>query len=160
MALPPPSTTCAASSRTPQFAAAEFSTRFLDDYPYVAPVIEVIEAGTCTTVQDYPGRVGHWDIGVPPGGPLDDYAFRLANRIVGNHPSAAGLECTLHGPTLRFHDAAVIALTGAPALATLDDEPLPWWQPIPVKAQQVLRVGSRQQRLSQLHRHPLRVGRP
>lgn len=45
------------------------------------------------------------------------------------------------GPTLKFHGDAVIALTGAPALATLDDgEPLPWWKPIAVRASQVLRI--------------------
>lgn len=51
----------------------------------------MVEPGTYTTVQDYPGRAGYWDIGVPPSGPMDDYAFRLGNRIVGNHASAAGL---------------------------------------------------------------------
>jgi urea carboxylase len=125
-----------------EFGAGDVSTRFLDRFEYASPVIEVLEAGTYTTVQDYPGRTGHWDVGVPPSGPMDDYAFRMANRIVGNHASAAGLECTLQGPSLRFHDAAVIALTGAPAVATLDDgEPLPWWQPIEVRANQVLRIG-------------------
>jgi urea carboxylase len=51
-----------------EFAAAELSTGFLDRYKYVSPVIEVIEAGTYTTVQDYPGRIGYWDVGVPPSG--------------------------------------------------------------------------------------------
>ena len=125
-----------------EFAAGSVSTRFLDRYEYVSPVVEVIEPGTYTTVQDYPGRHGHWDVGVPPSGPMDDYAFRMANRIVGNHASAAGLECTLQGPTLRFHGPAVIALTGAPAHASLDDgDPLPWWKPIAVRANQVLRIG-------------------
>ena len=51
------------------FGAGRLSTRFLDGFAFVAPVIEVIEAGTYTTIQDYPGRVGYWDIGVPPSGP-------------------------------------------------------------------------------------------
>nr|MBL8457324.1 urea carboxylase [Zoogloeaceae bacterium] len=128
--------------QSPAFVAGTVSTRFLDHYHYVSPVIEVLEPGTYTTVQDYPGRSGHWDIGVPPSGPMDDYAFRLANRIVGNHESAAGLECTLQGPALKFHGDALIALTGAPAPATLDGgAPLPWWAPIEVRAGQVLRIG-------------------
>jgi len=123
------------------FRAGRVSTRFLDSYAYVSPVVEVIAAGTYTTVQDYPGRAGYWDIGVPPSGPMDDYAFRLANRIVGNHEYAAGLECTLQGPSLRFHGDALIALTGAPARATLDDGPeLPWWQPVTVNAGQTLKI--------------------
>ena len=125
-----------------EFAAGKVSTRFLDRFGYVSPVVEVLEPGTYTTVQDYPGRTGYWDIGVPPSGPMDDYAFRIANRIVGNADSAAGLECTLQGPALKFHGDAVIALTGAPALATLDNgDPLPWWRPVTVRAHQVLRIG-------------------
>ena len=60
-------------------------------------------AGPTTTVQDYPGRLGYWDVGVPPSGPMDDLAFRLANRLLGNAEGAAGLEFTAPGPTLRFN---------------------------------------------------------
>ncbi|MFJ5445510.1 urea carboxylase [Methylobacillus methanolivorans] len=126
---------------SPEFNQASFWTRFLDHYQFVPAVIEVLEPGTYTSVQDYPGRLGYWSIGVPPSGPMDDYAFRLANRIVGNHESAAGLECTLQGPSLKFHQDAVIALTGADCPATLDDEFVAYWQPINVKAGQVLKVG-------------------
>ncbi|GGX00714.1 urea carboxylase [Pigmentiphaga litoralis] len=126
---------------SPAFHEAGLSTRFLDTFDFVAPTVEVVEAGTYTTVQDYPGRVGYWDIGVPPSGPMDDWAFRLANRIVGNHASAAGLECTVIGPTLRFHSDSVIALTGAPTAATLDGKAVPFWAPITVRAGQVLTVG-------------------
>ncbi len=120
---------------------ARLATRFLDDFAYQAPVIEVLEPGTYSSVQDFPGRTGYWDIGVPPSGPMDDYAFRLGNRIVGNDASAAGLECTLIGPTLRFHGDAIIALTGAPTRATLDDAEVEFWQPVPVRAGQTLKIG-------------------
>ena len=56
-----------------------------------------------TTVQDYPGRTGFWHVGVPPSGPMDALAFRLANRLVGNPEPPPALECTMTGPTLRFH---------------------------------------------------------
>lgn len=125
----------------PRFIAGEMTTRFLDSFTYQAPVIEVLEPGTFTTVQDYPGRLGYWDIGVPPSGPMDDYAFRLANRIVGNASESAGVECTLVGPTLRFHHDAVIALTGAATAAILDGASIPMWKPVQVKAGQVLAVG-------------------
>ncbi len=92
------------------------TTRFLDSFNIMRLAIEVLEPGTYTTVQDYPGRTGYWDVGVPPSGPMDDYAFRLANRIVGNPIQAAGMECTLAGPTLHFHSDSVIALTGAETL--------------------------------------------
>lgn len=123
------------------FAQARISTRFLDGFTYHPRQIEIIEPGTYTTVQDYPGRTGYWDIGVPPSGPMDDYAFRLANRIVGNHESAAGIECTIQGPSLRFHCDAIIALTGADPAATLDGEPVALWVPVQVRSGQVLRTG-------------------
>jgi urea carboxylase len=72
---------------------------------------------------------------------MDDYAFRMANRIVGNAPDAAGIEATLVGPTLRFHGDAIVALTGAECAATLDGEPVPMWQPIAVRSGQVLATG-------------------
>ncbi|MDX5441980.1 MAG: urea carboxylase [Alteromonadaceae bacterium] len=117
------------------------STRALESFEFKPSVAEVVKPGTYTTVQDYPGRVGYWNIGVPPSGPMDDYAFRIANRIVGNHNDAAGLESTLIGPSLKFHNDSVVALTGALTDATLDGKTVEFWKPITVKAGQVLAVG-------------------
>lgn len=123
------------------FGSADVATNKLASFAYQAPVVEVMQPGTYTSVQDYPGRVGLWSIGVPPSGPMDDYAFRLANRIVGNHESAAALEITLIGPKLRFHTDTVIALTGAKSPAKLDGHLIDFWSPVTVKAGQVLEVG-------------------
>jgi urea carboxylase len=130
-----------AIARDAEFAAGVVSTAKLASFAYAPHAIEVLEPGTYTTVQDYPGRTGFWDIGVPPSGPMDDRAFRLANAIVGNEPAAAGIEATIVGPTLRFHSATIIALTGAPSPATLDRQPVAFWQPIAVAPGQVLRLG-------------------
>ncbi|OZI54109.1 urea carboxylase [Bordetella genomosp. 4] len=124
-----------------RFETGALSTRFLDNFDFQPTAIEILEAGTYTSVQDYPGRVGYWNIGVPPSGPMDDYAFQLANRIVGNAPEAAGLECTLIGPTLKFHTDAVIALTGAKMDAWLDDQPVAMWRPLHVRPGQILVTG-------------------
>ncbi len=75
--------------------------------------ITVIEPGLFTTVQDL-GRPRHRASGVPLSGAADGVSLRLANLLVGNPESAAGLECTLLGPTLRFDQDAVIALVGSP----------------------------------------------
>ena len=76
--------------------------------------IEVVRPGMLTTVQDWPGRVGYWHIGVPPSGPMDDLSFRIGNRVLGNAEGAAGLECTRGGPALRFPDGGRVCVTGAP----------------------------------------------
>ena len=103
--------------------------------------VEVVEPGSFTTVQDHPGRVGYWMVGVPPSGPMDDLSYRLVNRAVGNAGHAAGLECTATGPTLRFTGATVVCLGGAVMTADLDGQPMPWWQPFEVQPGQVLRLG-------------------
>ncbi len=126
----------------PVFVKGEHYTRYLDRVSYQAPTIEVLAPGTQTTVQDYPGRSGYWDVGIPPSGPMDALAFRLANRLVGNPPQAAGLELTLNGPSLKFNRDCTIALTGATLQATLDGEPVDFWQSLPVKAGSVLKIGA------------------
>jgi urea carboxylase len=115
-----------------RFAAGAFPTSLLREFEYKTRAIEVLEAGTQSTVQDYPGRLGYWHIGVPPSGPIDDKAFRIANEVVGNAPDAAGLEMSLIGPVLKFHSDAVVAATGA-------DMGVARWQPIHVKAGETLR---------------------
>ena len=58
---------------------------------------------------------------------MDDIAFRMANRLVGNEEGLAGLEITLRGPTLKFYCDTLIAITGAPISAEIETEKiLPW----------------------------------
>lgn len=103
--------------------------------------IEVVRAGMLTTVQDWPGRVGYWHVGVPPSGPMDDLSFRIGNRVLGNAEGAAGLECTKAGPALRFPGGARICVTGAPVPVTLDGRPVPQWQSVLVPAGGVVDIG-------------------
>ena len=104
-------------------------------------MIEIHEPGPRTTVQD-PGRRGQQRYGIPPSGPMDAFAFVVANRLVGNDGGAAAIETTLSGPTLKFNCDAAICLGGAELAATLDGEPVPYWQPIQVKTGQVLSLGT------------------
>ena len=104
-------------------------------------MFEVIQPGLETSIQDYPGRIGYWNQGFPPSGPMDSWSFRLANLLVGNEPGAAGLECQYLGPTLKFQRDAVIAVTGADMQPKLDGQPVPLWESIPVKAGQTLALG-------------------
>lgn len=116
-------------------------TRSLADMDFIAPTVQVLAAGTQTTLQDYPGRTGYWDVGVPPSGPMDSLSFRLANALLDNAVDAVALELTMTGPTLRFHVATKIALTGALFQASLDDRPVSFNQVIAVQAGQVLSLG-------------------
>ncbi|MDO8206623.1 MAG: urea carboxylase [Gallionella sp.] len=124
------------------FADGLQTTRYLNGFHYYPSTIDVIEPGVQSTIQDFPGRTGYWNIGVPPSGPMDALAFRLGNRLLGNAADAAGLELTVSGPTLLFNTDTVIALTGAAMSAELDGEPLSFWHSHAVKAGSVLRLGS------------------
>lgn len=117
------------------------ATAALIGLPMPPADIAVLTPGIQTTVQDSPGRIGYWAVGVPPSGPMDDLALRLGNRAVGNPENAAGLEMTLGGVALRFGRALVIALTGAALKADLDGKPVAWWKPLSVPAGGVLRLG-------------------
>ena len=124
------------------FRIGSVTTKYLSTLPYVPATIEVLEGGTQTTVQDYPGRIGYWDVGVPPSGPMDNLSFRLANRLVGNPDTAAALELTVNGPTLRFNTAAIVSLTGAHMPATLDRKPVAFHRALRIRPGQTLRIGS------------------
>jgi urea carboxylase len=124
-----------------EFRAGRVHTGMLETLPYAPAAIEVVEPGTQTTVQDWPGRRGYWDVGVPPSGPMDALSFRLANAILGNARDVAGLECTAVGPALRFRTSVVVALTGADMNAQIDGEPAPRFAPVTVPAGAVLRLG-------------------
>jgi urea carboxylase len=126
------------------FEKGGITTSFLQTFTYRRNALDVIEPGTQTTVQDYPGRRGFWHVGVPPSGPMDALAFRLANRLIGNPDSAAGLEIAVTGPTLRFASDAVIALTGADFGARLDGIPVPRWRSMVVREGALLEMTTAQ----------------
>lgn len=110
------------------FLSASITTRYLDSFVYQPNTFSVISPGTMTTVQDYPGRQGYWDIGIPPSGPYDNWSFRLGNRLLGNTEDCAGLEITLSGPELVFNCSSQIIITGATIEAKLNGEPIDCWQ--------------------------------
>ncbi|CAG7920905.1 unnamed protein product [Penicillium olsonii] len=124
------------------FKSGSFTTGSLNTFPYEAQVVEVIDAGSDTAVQDFPGRQGLWHIGMPPSGPMDSYSFRLANRVVGNNDRAAGLECSIQGPTLLFHTTTTVAVVGANAPVSVDGELKASGIAINIKAGQKLSIGT------------------
>jgi urea carboxylase len=103
-------------------------------------MVQVIKKGLETSVQDYPGRIGTLNLGFPPSGPMDSWSFRLANVLVQNEPGAAALECQFMGPTLKFNSDRIIAITGADMSPKIDGTPVPLWQSLEVKKDQVLEM--------------------
>jgi urea carboxylase len=123
------------------FASGNVSTKLLEGVAYQRRAIRVIAGGTATSVQDWPGRLGLWNVGVPPSGPMDDRSFRLGNLILGNPEGTAGLEITASGPTLLFEAPARVCLTGADFGATLGGVPAARGVPLDIAAGQTLAMG-------------------
>ncbi len=138
----PTSPICARSGDAPGFAAGGITTSFLRDFAYRRTAIEVVEPGTQTTVQDFPGRLGYWHVGVPPSGPMDSLAFRLANRLVGNAEDAAGLEIAVTGPALRFSVRHDDRGDGRGFRRALDGSAIPRWTAVAVQAGSLLEMGT------------------
>jgi urea carboxylase len=126
---------------SPEFVAGTQTTRMLGDFRYRPATLDVLESGVQSSIQDWPGRLGYWDVGVPPSGPMDALSMRLANRLAGNAEGSAALELTAAGPTLRFNCDCVIALAGAAMTATLDGEPIAFWKTHRIRAGAVLKLG-------------------
>jgi biotin-dependent carboxylase-like uncharacterized protein len=103
-------------------------------------VVEVVRAGALTTVQDL-GRPGWAHLGVPRSGALDPSALRLANRLVGNPETAAALETTMTGCTLRLRRAGTVAVTGAPAVLRVAGRPVDAGGPVAVPAGALVELG-------------------
>lgn len=120
------------------FQAGHVYTQMLKDFVPAEAAIEVLDGGIQTTVQDWPGRIGHWDIGVPPSGPMDSFSFRIGNKLIGNNEGAPGLELTLRGGSYQFRGDVTFCLTGAEMSAKLDGIEIPMYKMIHAKCGQVL----------------------
>jgi len=89
--------------------------------------LEILSPGPLTTVQD-PGRYGFGRYGVPPSGALDSFSLRVANVLVGNPETEAGIEITLMGLKVRVLTDLVVALCGGDLQPYLNDKPLDMWR--------------------------------
>ncbi len=130
-----------AIASSPIFADGLVTTTLLNNFHVNRYVLEVIESGTQTTLQDYPGRLHYWHVGVPPSGPMDSFSFRIANRLVGNDESAPGIEMTGIGGKFRFSCDTAVAICGADMLPTIDGTCVPLWQTLRVSAGATLTFG-------------------
>lgn len=102
--------------------------------------ITVVSPGPLATIQDL-GRTGLAHLGITAAGALDRHSLRLANRLVGNRASAAGIECTYGGLVVTFDTPRLIAITGAPCPMTLAGRAIGMNSPVEVPAGAQLRIG-------------------
>ena len=89
------------------FRSGRVATNVLNNFAFSPRTVDVLAPGAQSGLQELPGRLHLWHVGVPPSGPMDERSFRLANTIVGNPETTAALELTVNGPTLRFNADAI-----------------------------------------------------
>lgn len=100
-------------------------------------MIHVKNPGLQTTIQDG-GRIGYYEVGMPPSGAMDHYSYTVSNLLVGNDENAATLEITYMGPVLEFQVDAVIALTGGEIPPKINGNPVPMWEALSINSGDVL----------------------
>ncbi|MGI5504159.1 biotin-dependent carboxyltransferase family protein [Lentzea sp. CA-135723] len=103
--------------------------------------ITILKTGPQALIQDL-GRPGHAHLGVPPSGALDQHSLKLANRLVGNEESAAGLELLLGGAELVAHTACTIAVTGPSTRIHVDGRLRDSHQPLDIAPDQHITIGT------------------
>lgn len=77
-----------------------------------ARALRIVATGPLATVQDF-GRPGQAALGIGRSGACDRGSHRLANALVGNHPTLATLEVTLGGLVVESDHPLVLATAGA-----------------------------------------------
>ncbi len=123
-------------------ASGRVATTALRSFPFVPDSVDVIAPGAQSSIQELPGRLNLWHVGVPPSGPMDERSFRHANRLVGNADTTTALELTVSGPTLRFNAGARVAISGATMPAKLDGVPVAHGTAFDVAPGQILSIGA------------------
>lgn len=124
----------------PDFVAARHHTGSAAAVSLEHRSVEVLAAGTSTSVQDVDGRLGYWHVGVPPGGAADGRSLAHANGLLGNDANAAGLEMLARGPTLRFTGATRVVVSGATTEVSVDGDIVAGHLPFLVPAGATLRI--------------------
>lgn len=97
--------------------------------------IKILKAGLFSTIQDL-GRFGYQDQGFSIAGAMDEYAFTLGQKLIGNEGPA--IECTIIGPTIEFMSDNAIVITGACFDAKLNGEDIAHQTVVAVKKGDVL----------------------
>lgn len=103
--------------------------------------ITITRTGPQALVQDL-GRPGHAHLGVPPSGAVDPDSLRLANRLVGNDETAAGLELLLGGAQLTAEASCTVAVTGPAVLVWIDGKLADSHQPVHLAKGSTLEIGT------------------
>ena len=103
-------------------------------------MIEILQAPPYASVQDQ-GRPGLRAQGVPPSGAMDREALAIANVLVGNRASSAGIEWAAGPGRLHCRRPQRMAVTGAEAAVSVNGHPVATWSAFEVPAGGMVELG-------------------
>lgn len=86
------------------------------------------------------GRTTGPQVGLPVNGALDQYSAQVANTLVGNRVDAALIEILSSDFACTADVDMLISVTGAQAQLLIDNEEAPRWEPVSVKAGQLVDI--------------------
>ena len=98
----------------------------------LSPLLEVIKASYSAIFIDR-GRLQQQSLGLTQSGPIDEYAFLWANKLLGNHLNDASIEITFGKFSVKALHPCQVAITGANFNACLNQQPLANWETISLK---------------------------
>lgn len=103
--------------------------------------VTIIRTGPQALVEDL-GRPGHAHLGVPPSGAVDPDSIKLANRLVGNPETAAGLELLLGGAQITADASCTVAVTGPAVQVRIDGKLVDSHQPLHLAKGSTIEIGT------------------
>lgn len=95
--------------------------------------LTILTSGMQATLQGSP-RNGYRHQGVPTSGPADSLSHALGNVALGNSADTTSVEITGGGFKAGFNAPASFSLSGAPSIATLNDQPIAYYTLVNAKA--------------------------
>jgi antagonist of KipI len=101
--------------------------------------LEVVDVSGLATIQDS-GRIGWRKFGVPSSGPMDVFAFRAANKLVGNDANCAVIEIGLGDITLRALRDCVVSVAGVGYSVSIYIWNFPLWSSYYIRAGWTIRL--------------------
>ncbi len=103
--------------------------------------LRVFKAGILDSIQDN-GRYGYQDLGINPGGAMDQFAAKVANLLVGNSLDEAVIELHFPASIFIFQQSALISISGADFSASISGEKIPFNHPVLVNKSSILQFHS------------------
>ena len=102
--------------------------------------IKIIDAGLLSSIQDQ-GRYGYQRYGVSTTGVMDEFASKVANRLLGNDDSEAVIETTMKGITFEITRDCIFAITGGNCETTLNGKVISLWRSHKGSAGDIIKMG-------------------